>query len=204
MQNEPSVNQSVLAFQKALPGFGIVYTGNLDGVIDSTFAKAMKNLEELIQAKTGELMIGKIFSGNINMSVGDVYRNYFPELKKIPFEPIRSDLMKSEIQINKNNDTNDAFKLLLSENLPIVGKLYNGDLSTAAKTLETVIGKEIGKPMNGIIWNDQKQTFNTTPDDIRKALSLISSHRKDLPKISGIMPLDERFLKMSKILLEIK
>lgn len=83
-----------------------------------------------------------------------------------------------ETTINsRSNGLNQAFQNLLSENLPIVGTLYNGDLIDAAKKLEMAIGKEINIPMSGMIWNDQKKQFNTTPDDIRKSLDIIQMHK---------------------------
>jgi hypothetical protein len=91
----------------------------------------------------------------------------------------------------------------LSQQLPVVGKLYQGDLATAGKRLETAIAKSIGKPMNGVIWNDTTHNFNTTVEDVQKALELIQAHKTTEIKTAQFT-IDQRVAKMSQMLLEKK
>lgn len=195
-------NANVKAFQLALSGLGIPYSGNTDGVVEPEFIRAMRGLEDLIQAKTGEVMSGKLFSGtSVVMPLHEVYQKFFPE--KVKTKPPLPDLPKQDIP-NKIDNTvmiNNAFKDFLSQELPVVGKLYTGDLEIAAKKLEMSIGQEIGKSIQGVIWNDQKKTFNTTTDDIRKALNMIATHRQNKPK-TATLSIDTRFAKMAAILAE--
>lgn len=200
-KQEVAPNANVKSFQNSFHLFGISYSGRTDGIVDFNFALTMRQLEKLIHDKTGENI--KIFtSGTVNMSASDVLNKFFPKPSKIvnPVAPVAP----VDTVAPDGVDQNVAFKNLLSENLPVVGKLFNGggaqELATAAKTLETVIGKEIGKSIVGVIWNDKQHIFNTNVDDIRRALDLIDQHKKVSQKISS--RLDDRFLKMSKILSE--
>lgn len=216
-------NSNIRAYQLALPSLGIPYSGTADGIANPDFIRSMRGLEDLIQARTGDSVAGKILSGgNVGLSLTEVYRRWFPErLKSEPtsnklidktdnkhdnkLDSIDVDLPADGKPNENKQDMNDAFKTLLSQDLPLVGRLYNGqgDPSFAAQTLESAIGKEIGKSMAGVIWNDQKKIFNTTPDDIRRALQMIQQHHQDLPK-KVESTVDDRFILLSSMMLELK
>lgn len=94
-----------------------------------------------------------------------------------------------------------AWISFLSQSLPVVGKVYDGDLSAAAKKIEAAISKAINKPVSGMIWNDSAKKFNTTPDDVKKALLLIEQN-KSLSKPA--FSTQERFVRLAKMYVELK
>lgn len=79
--------------------------------------------------------------------------------------------------------------------------LGTDDFASASKNIENKISQAIGKNVSGMIWNDQKKTFNTTIEDVKKALELIQKHSKNTTK-QAFFERDKRFLKMSKLLLQ--
>lgn len=96
-----------------------------------------------------------------------------------------------------------VWESFLSQNLPVVGNVYTGDMASAGKKIEAAIGKAINKSMAGIIWNDSKKTFNTTPDDVKKALDLIAAKSENQPKQAEFL-MDDRIVQMSHWLSEKK
>ncbi len=177
----------ILDWQNVLtPIFGISYNGPKDGKMNQSLIESMMALESKYKA------YGQIFTGSdIKMSVNEA-KNKFIDEKVIK---------------DTNEDHQDTFlnkwESFLSQQLPVVGKLYQGDLATAGKKLETEIAKSIGKPMNGIIWNDATHSFNTTIEDVKKALELIQTHKTAEIK-SVQFTIDQRVAKMSQILSEKK
>ncbi len=201
-------NPKILDFQNNLAGLGVAYSGPKDGTSNSQFGAAMMALESKLQAQTGQSMIGRIFDGkNVRMTVSEVMSK-FPQ-KEAPKDPTIKDPKKPEDlapslppdQIIK------AFQSALGSGLPVVGKLYNGpvdgiyneELVSAAKKIESVIGDRIKKPMAGIIWNDSKKQFNTTPEDIKSALNKLEQNNSVEPKKAELSK-DQRILKLSKLL----
>lgn len=180
----------ILDWQNALPVFGIPYTGSKDGKMNQSLMEAMMVLENKYKA------YGQIFTGSdIKMSVDEAKNKFLGADKskeKIPQETPK------EVQQDSSLKKWESF---LSQQLPVVGKLYQGDLATAGKRLETAIAKSIDKPMNGVIWNDTTHNFNTTVEDIKKALELIQAHKTTEIKAAQFT-IDQRVAKMSQMLLE--
>lgn len=206
----PGFNQKVYDFQLALSSFGIPYhlpkDGSKNGIPDTAFVIAVRALESKLQAKTGEKVFGTIISGNsLLMSADEVAKKFFGKEQK-------SDKQTQEVTETSKEENADSliksFQTLLSQTLPVAGKLYlgpidgivNKDLIKAAKSLEQVISSNIeGKTLNGVIWSDYKKSFNTTPDDIKKALELLELNNKN-SKQKTSSNLDQRFIKLAKIL----
>lgn len=188
------VNQAILDWQNALPSFGIAYSGPKDGQANQSFVDAMMTLEGKYKA------YGQVFAGgNVIMSVSDAKKKFLGDSKEPAKEPTKDS--KPVDQSLK------AWESFLSGSLPVVGKVYDGDLAVAAKKIEAAIGKVINKPTAGIIWNDTKKEFNTTPDDVKKALDLIQAHAKTVtqPEVKAAkFTLDQRVIRMSQLLLEKK
>lgn len=182
----------ILDWQNTLPVFGIPYTGPKDGKMNQSLMEAMMALENKYKA------YGQIFTGSdIKMSVDEAKNKFLSADKskeKIPQETPKKVQQDSFLK---------KWESFLSQQLPVVGKLYQGDLATAGKRLETAIAKSIGKPMNGVIWNDTTHNFNTTVEDIQKALELIQAHKTTEIKTAQFT-IDQRVAKMSQMLLEKK
>lgn len=174
-------NQGILDWQNSLPGFGISYDGPKNGLLNPQFISSMVSLENKYKA------YGDIFTGSgVKMSVHEAQRKFLSKTDEIITKP--SD--EKEVTNMK------VWESFLSQNLPVIGKVYDGDLSVAGKKLETAIGNSIGRSMTGIIWNDIKKQFNTTPDDIKKSLNLIQAQQQKEPK-KAELTMDDRVYKMS-------
>lgn len=190
------INQAILEWQNALPSFGISYSGPKDGQINQAFIDAMMALEGKYKA------YGQIFSGSgVNMSVSDAKKKFMMEAPKdIPKDTQQPELPKLDTPTTSDQSLK-IWESFLSTNLPVVGKVYDGDLPGAAKKLEAAIGKSINKPMSGIIWSDAKKQFNTTPDDVKKALEMIQAHTEKEVKPAQFTS-DQRIVRMSQMLFE--
>lgn len=180
------VNQAILEWQSALPSFGIPYQGPKDGKVNQSFLDAMMSLEGKYKA------YGQIFVGDsIRMSVADAKKKFM--ISEAPKEIVNT-VPKSEDKSLK------IWESFLSTNLPVVGKVYDGNLASAAKKIEDTISKIINKPVTGMVWDDTKKQFNTTPDDIKKALDLIQTHTFSEMK-NAEFTMDQRVVCMSRLLL---
>lgn len=180
-------------WQNALPTFGIPYTGPKNGELSQAFIEAMMALEDKYKA------YGQIFTGSgVKMSVSEAKQKFLSNVKSEP---------KTEIVENVTPSTQESslkkWESFLSQQLPVVGKLYEGDLATAGKKLETTISQAINKPMHGVIWNDVTHQFNTTTEDVKKALELIQAHKSN-SVATAKFTIDQRVTKMSQMLLEKK
>ena len=186
-------NQAILDWQNAFPAFGVTYLGPKDGIVNPQFIAAMLALESKLKA------YGEIFTGSgVKMSVTEAQKKYLsPETPKQETTKVET---KPEAMVPNNTKVWESF---LSQSLPVVGKVYDGDLASAGKKLEAAIGKSINKPTAGLIWNDTKKQFNTTPDDVKKALELIRAHQQKQPKTAEFTQ-DERIVMMAKFLSENK
>lgn len=199
-------NQKVYDFQKALPAFGVKYTipSGGEGISDPAFKIAIKTLEVILQNKTNEPFINKIMSGStLMMSASDVASKYFNKDKSSQNTSEQEASKAPSTQIpSQPSPSIKSLQQLLSEQLPIAGKLYSGpldgivnkDLESAAQKLESIIAKETGKPASGLIWNTNSKSFVTTSEDIRTALNLLQN------KTKSAFTHDERFLKFAEIL----
>jgi hypothetical protein len=181
-----AISQAILEWQNSFGLFGITYSGAKDGEINQSFIEAMMALENKYKA------YGEIFTGTgVRLTVADAKKKYL--------EP--TSIVKTVPSTENHADEMKIWESFFNQNLPIVGKVYDGDLAAAAKKIESAISKSINKPMNGVIWNDVKKQFNTTPDDVKKALNVIDIHNnKELKQAK--FTIDERVFKMSKILFE--
>jgi hypothetical protein len=201
-----SSNQ-ILQFQKAFPNFGIKYQGPTDGLINPQFVKAMKELEEIIQAKSGEDVMGQIFTGSgVGMSVGEVFRKFFPQ-QTAPKEEALKEKEDNSFSLPVKSQTSPIssalkeFQSILKEQglyLGMVDGLPHPEMDAAAKQLENKISAALdGKAVS--IWNSVSKKMQTTPEDIRKALELLEKYQ---PKLSIKSSVDNRFIKMTQLWLQ--
>lgn len=81
-----------------------------------------------------------------------------------------------------------AFQELLSQTLPVVGKVYQGpidgianqQLAQACQNIENKLSKILNIPIVGMIYNQQNKKFNVSLDDLKKSLQTVAQH---LPKL---------------------
>lgn len=194
--SEPSgPNQSILEWQNSFSAFGISYSGPKDGKINADFITAIVAVERKLNA------FGQIFTGTgVRMSATDAQKKFLNQVQKT--EPAPAAEPTSSVPKTESQDMK-VWESFLSQNLPVVGSVYNGDLAAAGKTLEAAIGKSINKSLTGVIWNDAKKSFNTTPDDIKKALDLIATKSQTTGKKAEFL-MDDRIAKLSRWLSEKK
>lgn len=198
--SDPNVLQ-LQNYIKAVKPMGLNYTGSADGVVTTGLIFLLHNLQSLLPDKKLNLVNGAKVDPTALAQLVKAIGKELPKVKETKLEKedvVNSDKpeeSKDEDIVNKNS----AWESFLSESLPVVGKLYDGDLSKAAKNLEAAIGKEIDKPMSGVIWNESKKSFNTTPDDIRNALNKIQKYKAtgDVSKKSRFTQ-DERVIKFAE------
>lgn len=213
MSADPSVQQ-LQTFIKAKRPLGIGYALPADGVMTPQFIEVLQYLQSALSGtgKKVQLISGKSPAPNALQSLialdAPVEKPVETKPKSQEKKPSEEILDEEEPGIRsikdlKNpkqlDDKNAQWESFLSESLPVVGKLYNGDLGKAAQSLEAMIGKEIEKPMTGVIWNDVNKSFNTTTEDIRSALSKIQAHRETAKKQANFKQ-DERIVRMSQML----
>lgn len=196
-----AIDQMISEWQNALPSFGISYSGPKDGQVNQGFVEAMMALEGKYKA------YGQVFAGNkIKMSVLEAKKKFLNEVLKDDVSV--KEVPGKDVTVVKPEDASiKAWESFLSSNLPVVGKVYEGDLAGAAKKIEAAISKAINKPASGLIWNDATKKFNTTTDDVKKALYLIQTHLSSPTsgeKKSSDFTLDQRVILMSQMLLEKK
>lgn len=181
------VNPLILSWQQALPGFGISYSGPQDGQLNPGFITGILEFENRYK------LYSQVWNGsNIVMSVAEAKKKlgHPTEPSEEPSETLPTESTEKSVQ-------NQVWKNFLSHDLPLVGKLYNGDLGVAAQNLEVAIGKYLGKSIQGMIWNPDKKIFNTTPEDIQEALLLLSKRQTSTTVSSTI---DERLFRMAELL----
>lgn len=177
------MNQMILEWQNILPSLDVKYHGPKDGKMNSEFIEAIMALEAKYKVY-GQL----IDSSGIKMSFDDAKQKFLNEV---------STNTSTQKQITENERWVDFF----SQSLPVVGKIYKGNIAESGKEIEKAIEKFIKYPMSGVIWNDKTQQFNTTPDDIRKALELLQKHQLPEEKVAKLT-LDQRVIKMSQLLVK--
>lgn len=185
----------IMDWQNALPGFGVPYSGPNDGITNSKFYMAMMALESKTKA------YGKLYNGTQPiMSVQKAKALFEPST--LPAAPIESTKPQTESLGNKLVE----WEAFLSTTLPVVGKLYSPgtDITLAFQALEASIGKEIDKPMAGVIFNPTTKTPNTSTQDILEALKTIQSHKEKLARGSSVVSpeyfsQDDRLILLKKI-----
>lgn len=197
--SDPNVLQ-LQNYIKAVKPLGLGYSLPADGIVTTEFIALLNHLQALLSNKKLNLVNGKTVNPNALAQLVKAVGKELPKVKETKLE--KEDVVSSDKpEESKNEDIvnkNSAWESFLSENLPVVGKLYSGDLSKAAKNLEAAIGKEIDKPMSGVIWNESKKSFNTTPDDIRNALNKIQKHKETPSFKKAKFTQDERVIKFAK------
>lgn len=100
-----------------------------------------------------------------------------------PREPFMSQSLPDFLQADDNNNTNpliSSFQTFLSNSHPLIPTYHgpvdgkpNPELIQIAKQIESIISKSISTSVNGMLWSDKNQTFNTSPDDLNSALLLL-------------------------------
>lgn len=100
-----------------------------------------------------------------------------------------------EIQEYLKNPDNDLKTLLQEKYDGEVNGLVSDDLKSIARSLEKSIYKVIDEDVDGMI-------LNTTLDDIKAAVNKVAAYKRYLNKNDKVakMTLDDRFIKLSKIL----
>lgn len=192
----------VQGFVKSKRPAGFGYSGAADGILTEDFLATLNSIQNLLTIGSGspvKVVSGRKISPNaiVNMTAAMAKINGEPVVPQADAAVVAP---AAQVPTISNVTANKQWISFLSENLPVVGTMYNGDVGASAKKLEAAIGAALdGKSIEGVIWNDSKKTFNTTPDDIRKALSLIASNKKTAPK-KACFTVDQRVFKMSQIL----
>jgi len=105
-----------------------------------------------------------------------------------------------------------SFQELLSQNLPVVGRLYQGpidgipnqQLSQACQSIEGRLSKLLGISVAGMIYNPQNKNFNVTIDDLKKSLQTVAQHlskleEKNQEKTNTVVDKTARFQALFKI-----
>lgn len=204
--SDPLVQQ-LQAYIKATKPLGVGYALPADGVMTPQFEAVLGYLQSAFSGDGHKISLlnGKLVNPSGVAQLQKLLSPAKPETQdKKPAED-KSTTEKPEDREIKTLDKkpgeekNTAWESFLGQSLPVVGKLYDGDIEKAAKNLEAAIGKEIGKSMAGVIWNDSKKSFNTTPDDIRSALNKIQEHKKTATKTAEFTQ-DQRVLKFAELL----
>ena len=163
---------------------GPSYLGPIDGITSLYLLDIVKTFQTAISAKAGKTIT--IVTGN-SISPGA-----FAEAMQILKEPAKKEEIKPVSDTTSplpSSDTIKSFQSFFAANQPVIGKLYSGpidgitniELESAAKKAEALISAAIKKDVNGVIWNPNSKTFNTTTADISNALQLIAKH--NTPKI---------------------
>lgn len=189
-------------WQIALPSFGINYSGPTDGKINAQFITAMFNLESKLK------MYGELFNGAKPLVPVSKIKDKLPkpeskseepqDLKPTPLppKPADPDDIQSQVEAPQNNKEWEVF---LKSSLPVAGNIWDGNVETTAKKLESIISSKINKSIAGMIWNDSTKSFNTSTQDVKSALEKLEKH--DLNKKSYSKK-DDRLAKMAEIMKE--
>lgn len=97
-----------------------------------------------------------------------------------------TDLKQELSSDTKPDDSIRQFQQYLSKSNPVIGTVYSGpidgivnkELISAAKKVESYISSSLGNnDVYGMLWNDSKNTFNTTVGDLSESLSLLSNNK---------------------------
>jgi len=153
-----------------------------------------KVVKELESGKPGESSSQFLSPGEMEVPSLEKFKQQERELatKQKSKEKQLKDVEKNQkaiedIDIPKSDASIKAFQQALSSSLPGVGKVYSGpidgifnpELKSTAIQIENYIGKMVGKPASGMLWNDQKNNFNTSVSDLKSALQTIQNQSKN-------------------------
>lgn len=198
---------------------GAKYSGPTDGKYNLDLILSLQDLRSKLQAKiplsVGSLgLAGKLNKGSVR-ALFAAYQKYAADLKSEQssfsyIQKVKNEKAPAKPATPTNTGaTIKAFQMFLSQPQPLIGRVYQGpvdgqandNLIAAAKQVESVIATYIGnKEVHGSLWNDSTKNFNTTPADVKSALSIIVSH-----KMQNKYSLDHhktRMLSFSSILLK--
>lgn len=213
-------------FIKQVQGFmataplGAKYSGPVDGQANADLFFSLQALQSALREKLEQPIIFNL--GNTSdLNKSGIQRlfakyqqyaasqrseqdsiNYIQQVKnkKAPAKPTKTESTDAMIK---------AFQIFLSQPQPLIGQVYHGpvdgqinnNLIDAAKQVESVIATYIDNDaVHGSLWNDSTQTFNTTPSDLKSALSIIVSHKTK--NKSGLSHHQDIILSFSSILLK--
>lgn len=200
------VIQQVQTYLQARKPLGIGYPLAADGVATDQLISILSYLQSSLSALVGHpvsVVSGKTVNPGAISIIEKALGDQKPMVGAVPTAETVAPTLDDEIKLPKETSApvDGALKKwesFLSQSLPVVGKVYDGDLAVAAKKLESQISAKINKPMTGVIWNDQKKQFNTTPEDILAALTTIENHSK-LAEKTAVLSRDDRFIRLSDI-----
>lgn len=198
--SDPIVQQIQAYLQSKRP-LGVGYSLPVDGEVTDLLVSTLQYLQSGLATAAGHpvnLISGRKVNSNaiaeIEKALG-IKPAKDPVEKPLPAkEPVPS--LEDAVELGSQNKEWESF---LNQSLPVVGKLYDGDVASSAKKLEAAISKEINKPVAGMIWSDTKKQFNTTPDDIMSALQKIEAHKKSSTKAANLSR-DERYIKLADMI----
>lgn len=168
-------SQAVKDYQASLPSLGISYGGPIDGIVNPLFASSMLALEMKLEISTGIPAVGNIFSGGqIILPLNKMKEIYLKTDKKETPEPVKTKTLKDDELIRQ-------WQQYLSKSLPIVGRLYQGDvdgiinpqLISAVQQLEGKVSSRLkNSSIVGKVWNNR---FLTDPSDMDEGLRILQS-----------------------------
>lgn len=162
------MNQAILDWQNSFQAFGIPYTGPKNGEINSAFLIAVNALESKFNSP------GQILSGfSIKLPVNKAKEKFLTQ-QTPPKELAPKEEAKLKEEPKKEEQSKDQeWKQFLSISLSSIGLKSTNDLKQDAKSLENFISDKIKKSVSGMIYNQQTNSFNTSMDDVKSALTLI-------------------------------
>lgn len=174
----PNNVQLLQQFLKSNRPVGIGYPLPPDGEVTPELLTALSQIHDLLEAQNNQSIPTLTPQNALSILPQFVQKN----------EVIKSDPKSSpKSEIPQDQSWIDFF----SQSLPLVGKLYNGSLSQTAQKLENLLSKELNQNLSGVIFNSKTQTFLTSPEDIKTALSLLEKNKS---KTSSHIPQDQKFL----------
>lgn len=182
MAEDESRKEFIKQVQQALKNnpIGPNYRGPIDG-------KETRHLKD-IAIKFG-WDLEKLTGEKVIITPGDkISKPAFNKAWGILQEHLEGKKQKKDAPKIKKTELVKSFENFFSKDQPIIGKLYTktGDkekdlnsLIEAARKTESIIAELIdNNKVGGMIWNSSKKSFNTTPDDVKSALQLISKNKK--------------------------
>lgn len=172
---EISFNKMVQQFFANNP-MGFKYTGKIDGIVNPELINVIKSFELAYLAKHG-IPIQVVIGSRINQKGFQEAVRATQQTKQQPEKP-------QEKKPEEVSSLTKAFQTFFSQAQPIIGKVYSGpvdgqinaELIGAAKKAEDALATGIkNNKIKGMLWNDVKKNFNTSPEDLKQALSLIAN-----------------------------
>lgn len=167
--------KQVQTFLKSSP-LGVVYSGPIDGKINSSLINTIITLEGKVKQKYPNENIILIFGDKILSSGFSKLQKILQNQQLKSEEPKNENLKKEEKKENIENistEENTIKEFQKMFNLPTTGKVDN-QLISAVKSAENDISKAINdNSVKGMVWDDIKKKFKTNAFDLQSALKLI-------------------------------